>query len=317
MKTHRIFDSIQTVSSQGWSGTISYKDWLNLPYGLNDKTVNMPRDKSKAEKKWICLAKNIALTDYVSSVDVALIEGRYYKLTGITRMSLWESNVLKAPDKILVVIYRLDKIAYEELINILLPLPLKNISQKSVLDCYKRLGLSFNSDRIKHGYIGDAINITLRGEPRALQDKRSLKQEVNIDRAIELFQKELMAIDEINPDLTLFSTGIVAAALIMISIDKNNIGFFIALNKFHGKTKNGRYDPVESLLRIIDALKRKSASKGKIQVEICSKTIRAIHAWNWGENNDKYWLKRLASVDFTPFIRTMKTIKKIHGIREL
>lgn len=317
MKTHEIFNNIQTVSCQVWTGAISYKDWQNLPYGLNDKAVSTPRDKSKAEKKWIDLSKQIALNDYVSSVEVALIEGRYYKLTGITRMGLWESNVLKAPVNILVVIYKLDKIAYEELINTLLPVSLKNISQKNVLDCYKRLGLSFNSDRIKHGYIGDAINISLRGEPRALQDKRTLRQEVNIELAIESFQDELIAIDHINPDLTLFSTGIVAAALIMLSIDKNNIEFFKSLNKFHGKTKNGRYDPVESLLRIIDALKRKPASKGKIQVEICSKTIRAIQAWNWGEGSDKYWLKRLASVDFIPTIRTMKTIKNIHGIREL
>jgi len=64
-------------------------------------------------------------------------------------------------------------------------------------------------------------------------------------------------------------------------------------------------------------MKKKAASEGKFQVELCAKTIRAIQAWNTGADNDKYWLKRLTSADFLPDIRKMKSIKDIYGIKDL
>ncbi len=295
----------------------NFNDWLTLPDGLGDVKENAIKYTLKTEKKWLSLARNNALNDYITSVDVALINGRYYKITGLIRKVLWEKDLLPKPATLTVCVYTLDPSAYNELINTLYPISLKNRSQENVLACYKRLGLTFSSNRLKHGYITEAINIALRGEPRALQDKRSLINEINIDKAIEVFKDELTLIDTINPDLKLFSTGILAAALLTLSIEPQTIEFFTRLNKSQGETKNERNDPVESLLRIIESMKKKAASEGKFQVELCAKTIRAIQAWNTGADNDKYWLKRLTSADFLPDIRKMKSIKDIHGIKDL
>jgi hypothetical protein len=291
----------------------SFDDWSILPDGFGDTKGSSKKYTQKTEKKWLSLAKNEKLQNYIVSVDVALINGNYFKITGLIRNGLWKKGLLAKPDSLTLCIYSLDQSAYDELISTLYPISLKNRSQKQVLACYKRLGITFDSNRLKHGYITEAINIALRGEPRALQDKRSLRNEINIDSAIEAFKEELILIDKINPDVSLFSTGILAAALLMLCIDPQTIDFFTRLNSLQGETKNERNDPVESLLRIIESMKKKATSEGKFQVELCAKTIRAIQAWTAGAENDRYWLKRLNSVDFLPNIRKMKSIKGIHG----
>ncbi len=317
MELTDITDNIQVYNKTICFYNVVFDDWLALPDGLGDIKENTVKYALKTKKKWLSLAKSHTLNDYIASVDVALINGNYYKITGLIRKGLWEKGALAKPDTLTICIYTLDQLAYDELIGALYPVSIKNRSQETVLACYSRLGLTFNSNRLKHGYITEAINIALRGEPRALQDKRSLRNEVNIDSAIEIFKDELILIDGIKPDPKLFSTGILAAALLILSINPLLIKFFTRLNKLEGETKNERNDPVESLLRIIESMKKKSTSEGKFQVDLCAKTIRAIQAWNAGVDNDKYWLKRLNSVDFLPDIRKMKSIKNIHGIKEL
>jgi hypothetical protein len=313
MELIELTDKMQLKNKPIYYSKVSFDDWSILPDGFGDTKGSSKRHTQKTEKKWLSLAKNEKLQNYIVSVDVALIDGNYFKITGLIRKGLWKKGLLVKPDSLTLCIYSLDQSAYDELISTLYPISLKNRSQKQVLACYKRLGITFDSNRLKHGYITEAINIALRGEPRALQDKRSLRNEINIDSAIEVFKEELILIDRINPDVSLFSTGILAAALLMLCIDPQIIEFFTRLNSLQGETKNERNDPVESLLRIIESMKKKATSEGKFQVELCAKTIRAIQAWNAGAENDRYWLKRLNSVDFLPNIRKMKSIKGIHG----
>ncbi len=313
MEVIEITDKIKINNKTVCYSKVSFDDWSILPDGFGDSKGSSAKYTQKTEKKWLGLAKNEELQNYIASVDVALIDGNYFKITGLIRNGLWKKGLLEKPDTLLLCIYSLEQSAYDELISTLYPISIKNRSQEQVLTCYKRLGLTFDSNRLKHGYITEAINIALRGEPRALQDKRSLRNEINIDSAIEVFKEELILIDRINPDVKLFSTGILAAALLMLSIDPQTIDFFNRLNSLQGETKNERNDPVESLLRIIESMKKKATSEGKFQVELCAKTIRAIQAWTAGAENDRYWLKRLNSVDYLPHIRKMKHIKDIHG----
>ena len=306
------------INDEVFFAEAKYCDWAAIPDDNGKKRGDIIRYASKIEKNWLNLSKNEKLDIYIRSVDIALIEGRYYKINGVIRKKLWENGGLQLPEELIVRIYCLDQLSYEETVDVLYPVSVKNRSQTNVLECYESLGLSFNSDRLKHGYIIEALNIALRGEPRASQDKRTLRTEINIEQAISIFKEELALVDSINPNHKMFSTGVLAASLIMLSIDKNNIDFFLQFNTLQGEVKNGRNDPVEALLRMIEVLKNKPAtSEGKIQVELCAKTIRAIQAWSYGPEQDKYWIKRLSSVVFLPEIRKMKSIKNIHGNREL
>jgi len=318
MIKNKIFSKIVEVNEGTFFAEAKYCDWVTIPDNHGKNRGNIIRYTSKIEKNWLNLSKHKQLDDYIKSVDIALIEGDYYKINGLMRKNLWEKGVLKPPEVLIVRVFSLDKLSYAETIDILYPVSIKNRSQNDVLECYTRLGLSFNSDRLKHGYIIETLNIALRGEPRALQDKRTIRAEINIEQAIETFKDELILIDSINPDHKMFSTGVLAASLVMLSIDRKNIDFFIKFNTFQGETKEDRNDPVEALTRIIEVLKNKPAtSEGKIQVEICAKTIKAIQLWSHGPEHEKYWIKRLSSVVFLPEIRKMKSIKNIHGNREL
>jgi hypothetical protein len=317
MTDFKRFEKSELIKSRIYFAKIEYKDWLKIPDNFKNRKGNIVKYATKIENNWVRLSKDKSMNDYICSVDVALIDGNYQKITGLIRKGLWGKGMLEIPSVLNVSIYLVKQTSFDQLISILYPVSLKNKSQNNVLECYKELGLSFNSDRLSHGYITEALNIALRGEPRALQDKRVLKKEVELKKAIENFREELYQIDEIKPDHNLFTTGVIAAALIMLSIDSQCINFFKQLNSFQGETKGEDKDPVEALLRILESLKKKKISEGKLQVEICSKTVRAIKAWNAGPDDNRYWLKRLTSIDFLPDVRKMRAIKGIHGIKEL
>lgn len=292
---------------------ISYDDWLAFEDRFSLDRINTIKNKSKREEERYLLQSE----GYYSYLDVALIDKSFYKINGIIRKKLWELGELDKPVSVIVRISKLKMGAYEKIINTLYPLSARNKAQDVVLSCYKKHNLEFNSDRLKYGYISDALNIALRSNPRTLQDKRTLVTEVNIDLAIATFKDELLLIDSFNPDKNIFLTGILSAAILMISIDKNNAEFFINLNALKGTTKNDYLDPCEALIRAIEVIKKKKLMDGRVQVEICSKAIKSCNLWNLGEQSHKYWIKRLSSVVFLPEIRKMKQIKQITHERGL
>jgi len=314
---HKVISMDKIIESNVAIATIEYSAWFSITDHFSLERIGTVQYVSKKEAEWLNYATFKASDSFLHSVDVAVIDKQLYKINGIIRKVLWENNRLIKPSTLIIRVHKLDNEFYQVLSKTLYPISPKRKAQDTILACYKKNNLNFKSDRLRHGYISDALNIALRGEPRLLQDKRTLKQEVNIDLAIKHFKVELIIIDSIMPDINIFSTGVLAAALIILSIDEDSVGFFKKLNSYQGITKDERQDPVEALLRIIELFKKKKGFEAKIQIELCSKTIRAISAWKAGENGEGYWIKRLSSVDFLPDIRKMKQLKKIHGIKEL
>ncbi len=314
---HEVITTTKIIKENISIARITYDDWLNIEDKFSLGRIKAIQYASKTETAWKNCSEFDMSKNILNCVDVALTGGKLYKINGIIRKGMWEKGTLKKPEFINIHIYEIGEDLYQFRTDSLYPISARNKAQDIILSAYKKNCVDLNSDRLKFGYINDALNIALRGEPRALQDKRSIKHEINIDRVIGVFKKELLLIDKLRPEPNLFSTGILAATLIMLSIDETTIEFFEKLNKYQGETKNDWIDPVEALLRIIDPIKKKADSDGKIQIELCSKCIRAIRAWKYGKNQDSYWVKRLSSIDFLPDIRKMKQIKGIHGIKEL
>ena len=296
---------------------MKYSAWLSIKDSFPLERIVSIKYASKKASVWKNYAQFKTSDSFLCSVDIALINKQLYKINGIIRKGLWKKQELITPSIVIIRVHKLDIEFYKVLIDSLYPISAKSQSQYKILSCYKNHNLTFNSDRLRHGFITDALNIALRGEPRNLQDKRILRKEVNTDLAIEHFKTELILIDSISPNIQIFTTGVLAAALLMLSIDDTCIEFFIQLNNYEGLTKDEKQNPVEALLRIIELLKKKSGSDVKIQVELCSKTVRAILAWKLKNNEEGYWIKRLSSIDFLPYIRQMKKLKNIHGIKYL
>ena len=105
----------------------------------------------------------------------------------------------------------------------------------------------------------------------------------------------------------------------MLALDKNNIAFFQRLNTLQGSvSEDGLLDPVEALLSTIDSYKSRRIPQVRMQMELCSKTVKAVLLWNQGADTKKYWSKNaLRLIDFLPYIREMKRLKGIHESRDL
>lgn len=298
--------------------TMCYEEWLEIEEPSFYAQLNRP-----SELQWQEIETIASLSPYLNALTLIRVnKDQLYKLNGRQRLLLWTSGALKKPEFITADIYDLTQDEFKILCTKLYTQQLENLPpHELVISLYKEMGLTFSSDRLNKGFITEAINIALRGKPRAQQDKRSVreKQDINIKKAINTLKDELSALDGLNLNSELFLSGVLAAALIMVAIDKNNIKFFQHLNKLEGRvSSDGLLDPIEALLRVIDSYKSKRVAQVRMQLELCGKTIKAILLWNQGIESPKYWTKNaLRFTDYQSYIREMKRIKGIHEVRDL
>jgi len=298
--------------------TLRYEEWLEIEEPSFYAQLNRP-----TELQWREIETIASLSPYLNALALIRVKkDQLYKLNGRQRLQLWTSGALKKPEFITADLYDLTQDEFKILSTKLYTQQLENLPpHELVISLYKEMGLTFSSDRLNKGFITEAINIALRGKPRAQQDKRSVreKQDINIKKAINTLKDELSALDGLNLNSELFLSGVLAAALIMVVIDKNNIKFFQHLNKLEGQvSSDGLLDPIEALLRVIDSYKSKRVAQVRMQLELCGKTIKAILLWNQGIESPKYWTKNvLRFTDYQSYIREMKRIKGIHEARDL
>jgi len=245
-----------------------------------------------------------------------------YKFDGKTRKALWQSGKLQPPETLIAQVFTLTEADFSTLNaeaknNLLQHLPPNEVIQ----GIYQELGLNFTSERIKSGFISEAINIALRGRPRALQDKRLSheREDVDFKKAIKLFSSELTFIDSLNPKPDIFVTGVLAGALIMLGTHRDLQEFFTRVNNRQGEHKNNLEDPVAGLVRTIERHRIDDRSMpAMLSIELCRKTIQAVTLWEEGAESPLYWRRKLVSgIDHMPYIREMKRAKHIEGERDL
>lgn len=266
------------------------------------------------------------LSPFVHFISIIKVDNSFYKLNGQERKTLWVSGK-KTPPKYLIAhvidMSKTDFMALNSEITRMMHIDKSALGQPNefIKASYKKLGISLTSNRLKDGFISDAINLALRGKPRALQDKRLAleKEEINIVKALNLFKDNLSFIDHVNPKNEIFISGVLGALLLMIDLRPKTKDFVIRLNNLEGQIKNGLEDPIACLLRAIE-LNRTSETSAQLQmvVDIYRKTIQAILLWEEGSDSPKYWRKKILSgIDPKPFIREFKSLKQINAIREL
>ncbi|MFO1351547.1 MAG: hypothetical protein U1F68_13120 [Gammaproteobacteria bacterium] len=290
---------------------MTVQDWCELP--------DHPRQRNTARHAhaghWM-LAKQAkgAVLDHLAHVTAAVLEGNYYKVDGHTRAYLWETGQLKAPDTLHVTMYRVaSKAELNELYTVFDTQSAAETSFDKVFGAYREHGLTLTSKRLKNGFIVDALNIALRGVTRANQDKRKFP-EIDIYKAVGAFKDELMLLDGVNPQPEVYYSGVIAAALIALSLYPHGIDFFQKLAGREGNKRNGRMDPVEAVLVFVDRLKQERSSwVNAQQEELCARTFRAFLAWEQGrQDKGQFWFKsKLRAIDVRPFIQEMKVKKAI------
>lgn len=180
--------------------------------------------------------------------------------------------------------------------------------------------LSLKSKRLRYGYILTALNIALRGRSRANQNKKNTDP-INVYRAVQTFSTELKLLDSVDPQPDVFYNGVIAAGLIALTLHPvQALEFFKKLSSKAGSKREGKMDPIESVLAHIQEMKnQRSAWITAQQEELCGRTLRACMTWLEGEElATGYWTKSPARpLNYAPLITKVRKMKKIAGDQDL
>ena len=296
---------------------IPYQEWL----AIQEPPV-FDLDADHDDSHWQLLQQSPSLSRYLRLVSLLKVGGELYKFDGKARKALWQSGKLPPPETIMAQAFDIPEAEFLALNTNAQAKQSQTLPVNEVIQgVYQEQGLNFTSERIKSGFIYDALHIALRGKPRNLQDKRySLeKEEIDIRKAIKLFCQELALIDSLNPKPDLFVTGVLAGALIMLGTHRDLQEFFTRVNNRQGEHKDGLEDPVAGLVRTIERHRiDDNAMPSHLSVDLCRKTIQCVTLWEQGHDSPLYWRRKLVSgIDHMPYIREMKRAKHVDGERDL
>ena len=296
---------------------IPYHDWLSIK---ESPVFDLKPDQD--DNHWLFLQQSPSLSRYSGLVLLVKVGGELYKFDGKNRKALWQSGKLQPPDTLMAQVFEISEVEFSALNAEVQAKRINTLPTNELIQgIYEELGLKFTSDRIKSGFINEALNIALRGRPRTLQDKRLSheREDVDLKKAINLFSSELTFIDSLNPKPDIFVTGVLAGALIMLGTHRDLQEFFTRVNNRQGEHKNNLEDPVAGLVRTIERHRIDDRSMpAMLSVELCRKTIQAVTLWEEGAESPLYWRRKLVSgIDHMPYIREMKRAKHIEGERDL
>ena len=298
---------------------MTVNDWIALPNHPHQR--NTVRHAGAVHLKQAKEATG-AVASLLAHVVAARWEGRYYKVDGHTRGYLWEQGELPRPDHLHVTLYPVaSRAELDALYEAFDTSTAIRTGYDQVLAGFRDCGLQLQSKRLRQGFLNDALNIALRGATRELQDHHL--PELDVYRAVAVFKPELELLDGIDPQPLPFYSGVVAAALIGLTLfsPKRVLDFFGKLNRGEGNRKNGRSDPVDAVLIVVERMNmEKNAARTSLQSELCGRTLRGLLTWLDGpkKSRHQYWLQYLIhAVNLEPLIADMKTKKGLQGIPTL
>lgn len=263
-----------------------------------------------------------ALASLLAHVVAARWDETDYKVDGHTRAYLWAQGELPRPDHLHVTIYRVaSRAELDALYDAFDVSTAIKTGYDQVLAGFRDCGLQLESKRLRQGFLNDALNIALRGVTRELQD--SALPELDVYRAVAVFEPELRLLDGIDPQPSPFYSGVVAAALIGLALfeTKRVLSFFDRLNRKEGNRKNGRSDPVDAVLIAVERMSlEKTAARTALQGELCARVLRGLQTWLDGpkKSRHQYWLQNaIHAVNMTPLLADLKARKAIAGVPTL
>ena len=296
---------------------LSYEEWVAIP-----EPVFFNFSAIQEENYWMFLEHADCLLGYSSQVTLLRVDEKLFKLDGKQRKIVWTSGKIKPPEQLTAQVFDMTENEFEAVNADARNKQIEMLPTHEVVKIfYQELGLNFTSDRLRHGYITEALNIALRGRQRTFQDKRTERerQEIDMKKAIQVFSNELTLLDNINLDPDIFLTGVLAGALIMLGLNKPINDFLVCLNDRKGEENGELSDPIFQLLKSIDRIKAKIlGSNPKYILDLCKKTIQAIESWLEGTESEKYWRKReLTGIDQMPYVHELKQLKNISEYTDL
>jgi len=296
--------------------SLTFIDWLMIA-----EPVFYGAIEDHEENNWLFLQGATFLPDYGSHVMLLKVDKTLYKLDGKYKKQYWLANQQTAPEFLVGHVFEMPESQFKELNNRALAHLRSLMSPQEVIKLiYEELGLVLTSERLKHGTIYDPLNILLKEISREISNapKRVkailTNEEIDTKKLINIFRDELIEIDKLDVKPNIFVSGILAGALIMLAIHKNNSRvkeFLQYLNEQRGQTKDDTFDPVMLTLKALNKYERSTgAIKQRFTPYLCQVTVQAISIWIEGEDSPNYWRVRVSSgVDLLPYMKAIREIK--------
>lgn len=143
-----------------------------------------------------------------------------------------------------------------------------------VMRACRSQGITLRSARLRNGSFVDALGLSLHGTAWSTDHKP-----LDIAKAVETFASELKSLDSVDPQPDPFTTGVVAAALLALSLDSSTLEFFERLSQTRANAGSGSLpNPIRRLLATINKTRKREPDVLREQ-ELCSLTLQAVESW--------------------------------------
>jgi hypothetical protein len=293
---------------------MSVEDWNQLA----DHPRRRDPERHSRKPDWEMLLRSARgpVMEMLRWVAAGQVGDEVWKVDGHSRARLWATGGLLKPKSVFVKVFRCESIqALHELYSTFdHPAAAETLFDR-VSGAYHQHGLNFQSERLRPGTIGDALAIAWRGVARTGQAGIE-EDDMDIYNVVGAFAAELSLLDSINPQNDIFQTGIIAAALLSLTLDPELIGYFERVAKRMGNKRNGLLDPVEALLHMIAGLKGRGGSWAKAQQqELCAAALTGATIWKAGESHPHHWVEdALPPADVQATVRRVRELKRAKGL---
>ena len=275
------------------------------------------RDTARHSKKshWKLVKKLTgAAAEAQRQVVAADLNGELYKVDGHTRGYLWSTGYLKRPESVLATVYRCN--THRELIRLYSIFDSQDAVEKQqdrVTGAMRQYGLILESKRLFQGAFTDALSIAWRGVARGKDAFGQYYDEFDVHEAVRLFKGELESIDSVDPQGDVFHTGVIAAALIDLTLDPRSLAFYARVAKRNVKHKEGStFDPVEGVQCLMQNIKAAGTARDKeTQEGICGRVLLASHIFRNGPSDTMYHSD--GKFDNAPDI--LEAVKKVRDLK--
>lgn len=142
--------------------------------------------------------------------------------------------------------------------------------------CRNNHDITLRSARLRNGTFVDALGLAIHGSS---WNPETGPAALDIDKAVATFAAEIKLLDSVDPKPDLFRTGVVAAALLALSLDPSTLDFFRRLSQARAKDAGpGQPNPFRKILSLVTRKAKAGAESTNTlqEQELCAVTLEAV-----------------------------------------
>jgi hypothetical protein len=224
-----------------------WKDIPAHPYAKSD--AKLKKKKSTLRPK----RGGKAVESSLHEVVAAVLEGRWYKISGHARTEQWLSGELDLPKDKTLNVRAYQAMSVEDLDRLYHVYDMSDIERpnETIYRVIQSGGIRVKSKNIRFGFFGGALNYAIRGCSRPHQPENTM--EIALDQALTVYRSEVEEIDRLDIKAEVFSTGVLAAAMVSLALHPESITVWHRLNAGewqHNKSAPG-YDAAGIINRLL------------------------------------------------------------------